>query len=114
MYAHAVLPNPTATRPSKKPATIQPPHAATATLLDEAAVTPRNPGEANQMSQPPKQEVQPNPTATTPAKKAVTVQLPQATTAMLPEKAAVTSETPHEIKQFSRQPNLAATRGLGG
>ena len=111
---HAVLPSTIATNLAKEPATVQLSQAAMATPLDEGAVASGNPGDASEISRQPKHEVQLNPTATTPPKEAVTVQLSQATTAMLPEKVAVTSENTSETKQLSRQTNLAATRVLGG
>ena len=115
MYnTHAVLPNTTATNLAKEPATVQLSQAAMATPLDEAAVAPGNPGDASEISRQPKHKVQLNPPATSPAKEAVTVQQSQATTAMLPEKGPVTSENTRETERLSRQPNLAATRVLGG
>ena len=58
-----------------EPATVQLSQAATATPLDEGAVTSGNPGDASEISRQPKHEfeVQLNPTATTPVKEAVTV-----------------------------------------
>ena len=54
--------------------------------------------------------VLPNTTATNIAKEPATVQLSQATTAMLPEKVAVTSENTIETEQLSRQPNFSHYR----
>lgn len=107
---HAVLPNTTATNLAKEPATVQLSQAATATPLDEGAIASGNPGDAREISRQPKHEVQLNPTATSPAKEAVTVQLSQTTTATLPEQVAVTSDNTIETEQLSRQPSLAAIR----
>ena len=112
IYAgHAARPNPTSTTSTKEAVPVQLPQVITAMLPEEAAIASETPGEANEIPRQPQQEVQPNHSATAPTKEAVTVQLPQAATAMPPETDAATSEYP---KQLSRQPNLAATRVLGG